>query len=75
MNKNLTYQEEQYKKRIKNLEKIAKERISEEIIKKDKRTPTKKEINDIYRQRLMEYDVELSKTNRGIATGGPASSI
>jgi len=73
MDKNLSYKEEQYKKRIANLKKLAKERITVEIINIEKRTPTKTEVNKIYNERLKEYDKVLIKKNKGIATGGPAA--
>lgn len=75
MDKNLSYKEEQYKKRIANLKKLAKERITEEIINIEKRTPTKTEVNKIYNERIKEYDKVLIKKNKGIATGGPAAAF
>ena len=58
--------------RVKKIEEEVKKRIGEEIEEKYKRTPTNKEVEEIYKKRVTTYEKNLNKTMTGVATGGPA---
>ena len=75
MEKTNEFRKELYNKRIANLEKIAKERITEEIFNSEKRKPSQREVNRIYKERLKNYSKNIEKLNLGVAIGGPASRI
>lgn len=64
--------EELIKERVTKLRNVAKKRIAEEIEEREKRIPSKQEVNKIYTNRLKDFEKRLNKTNKGLATGGPA---
>ncbi len=70
---NKIYQDELAKKRISNLVQVAKDHIKKEIENKERRTPTKKEIDKIYKERIKEYEKKINYSLKGFATGGPAA--
>jgi len=69
--KESTYSHNLHVKRIEKLVKIAKDRIKIEIEETQKRTPSKNEVDKIYKDRLNEYE----KTMKSVAVGGPASLL
>jgi hypothetical protein len=73
--RNETYSRDLYTQRIEKLVKIAKERIKEEIEETQKRTPSKNEVDKIYKDRLNQYGKTLKKTIKSVAIGGPASLL
>jgi hypothetical protein len=73
--RNETYSRDLYTQRIEKLVKIAKERIKEEIVDTQKRTPSNSEVDKIYKDRLNEYGKTLKKTMKSVAVGGPASLL
>lgn len=75
MEKSDEFRKELYNKRIANLEKIAKERIAEEILNTEKRKPSQREVNKMYKERLKNYSKKIEKLNLGVAVGGPASMV
>jgi TPP-dependent pyruvate/acetoin dehydrogenase alpha subunit len=58
--------------RVKKIEAEVKKRIREDIEERQKRKPTNKEVEEIYRKRVETYERNLNRTNTGLATGGPA---
>ncbi len=73
--KESTYSHNLHVERIEKLVKIAKERIKEEIMDTQKRTPSNSEVDKIYKDRLNEYSKTLKKTMKSVAIGGPASLL
>jgi hypothetical protein len=73
--KESTYSHNLHVERIEKLVKIAKERIKEEIVDTQKRTPSNSEVDKIYKDRLNEYGKTLKKTMKSVAVGGPASLL
>jgi len=60
------------KERVDKLREEAKKRIAIEIEETQKRKPSKQEVNRVYRERLKRFEVNLERSNRGMAVGGPA---
>ncbi len=73
--KESTYSHNLHVERIEKLVKIAKDRIKEEIMDTQKRTPSNSEVDKIYKDRLNEYSKTLKKTMKSVAIGGPASLL
>lgn len=61
------------KEKIKEMKRLIKEKIKEQIKDEERRIPTKKEVEKIFRQRMKEYSSTLKKADKGLATGGPIS--
>jgi len=60
------------KERVNKLREEAKKRIAIEIEETQKRKPSKEEVNRVYKERLKKFEVNLERSNRGMAVGGPA---
>lgn len=68
----LNTREQLLEERVRKLRNEAKKRIAREIEERNKRKPSKKEVNDIYEKRLKKFEINLERSNKGMATGGPA---
>lgn len=71
-NKVLNTREQLLEERVRKLRNEAKKRIALEIEETQKRKPSKQEVNRIYEHRLKRFEVDLERSNKGMATGGPA---
>lgn len=68
----LNTRERLLEERVRKLRDEAKKRIALDIEEKQKRKPSKQEVNQIYKERLKDFEVKLEKSNKGMAIGGPA---
>ncbi len=68
---NLNSNDREMKEKIKEMKRLIKEKIKEQIKEDERRIPTKKEVEKIFRERMKEYTRTLKKADKGLATGGP----
>ena len=70
-NKILNTREQLLEERVRKLRNEAKKRIALEIEETQKRKPSKGEVNRVYEERLKKFEVNLERSNKGMAVGGP----